>query len=94
MYKWVYCCLASAAMGASILLPLTSFARDVVVHAAHMIDGVSNRSRDNVSVLIHDDRIVAVQDGFVTPAGAEVLEFATGTVLPGLIDAHIHVTKP
>jgi len=92
MFNRVYCALAYAVMGLPMLLPSTSFAKDIVVHAAHLIDGVSERARDNVSVLIHDDRIVAVQDGFVNPVGAEILEFANGTVLPGLVDVHIHVT--
>ncbi|MGA0600046.1 amidohydrolase family protein [Caulobacter sp. KR2-114] len=69
-----------------------ALARDVVVHAGHLIDGVSKTPRDNVSILIHDDRITAVQAGFVTPSGAEVIDLSHQTVLPGLIDCHDHIT--
>jgi imidazolonepropionase-like amidohydrolase len=78
---------ALALCGASPVL-----AKDVVIHAGRLIDGLSKVARGNVSILIHDDRITAVEDGFVTPAGAEVIDLSTSTVLPGLIDCHDHVT--
>ena len=68
-------------------------ARDMVVHAGRLIDGIDKSSRTNVSILIHDDRITAVQSGFVSPAGAEVIDLSKATVLPGLIDAHVHITS-
>lgn len=67
-------------------------AKDRVIHAGRLIDGVSRTPREQVSILIHDDRITAVQDGFTTPPGAEVIDLSSATVLPGLIDCHDHVT--
>lgn len=67
-------------------------AADLAVHAGHLIDGVSARPRDKVTIVIRDDRIVAVQDGFTTPPGATVIDLSTATVLPGLIDTHDHLT--
>src|ERR1700743_1534888 len=69
-----------------------AFAKDVVIHAGHLIDGVSKAPREHVSIVIHDDRITGVENGFVTPAGAEVIDLSPATVLPGLIDCHDHVT--
>jgi len=66
-------------------------AADVVVHAGQLIDGVSRSPRQHVSVLIHDDRIVSVTDGFDTPRGARIIDLSHATVLPGLIDAHVHL---
>ena len=74
------CCAAAAA------------ASDIVIHAGRLIDGVSKTPRGNVSILIHDDRIVSVTDGFTTPAGAQVIDLSHATVLPGLIDCHVHIT--
>ncbi|HEY0341531.1 MAG TPA: amidohydrolase family protein, partial [Steroidobacteraceae bacterium] len=68
-------------------------AKDIVIHAGHLIDGVSKAPREHVSILIHDDRITGVQDGFVTAAGADVVDLSAATVLPGLIDCHDHVTS-
>jgi hypothetical protein len=49
--------------------PGAASARDIVVHAGKLIDGASKTVQSNVSILIHDDRIAAVQPGFVTPKG-------------------------
>jgi len=63
-----------------------------VVHAGRLIDGTSTTVRERVSILIADDRIADVQPGFVTPAGAQVIDLSRSTVMPGLIDSHVHVT--
>ncbi len=68
-------------------------AKDIVIHAGRLIDGVSKTERSQVSILIHDDRIADVQPGFVTPAGAEIVDLSNATVLPGLIDCHDHITS-
>ncbi|QUD88316.1 metal-dependent hydrolase family protein [Phenylobacterium montanum] len=67
-------------------------AKDVVIHAGRLIDGVSKTEQSQVSILIHDDRITGVQAGFVTQAGATVIDLSDATVLPGLIDCHDHIT--
>ena len=69
-----------------------AWATDVVVHAGTLIDGVSAQPAHRVSILIHDERITAVQDGFVTPPGATVIDLASQTVLPGFIDCHDHIS--
>jgi imidazolonepropionase-like amidohydrolase len=75
----------------AVLIAGTAWAGDVVVHAGTLIDGASDKPRRGVSILIHDDRITGVKDGFVTPAGAQVIDLSQATVMPGFIDAHIHV---
>ena len=66
-------------------------ARDIVIHAGRLIDGTGAEPRTAVSILIHDDRITAVQPGYVTSAGAEIVDLSRETVLPGLIDCHVHI---
>ncbi len=80
------------AASALCLFAVPAFAKDVVIHAGMLIDGLSDTARKQVSILIHDDRIVSVSDGFVSPAGAEVIDLSHETVLPGLIDCHVHLT--
>ena len=67
-------------------------AKDIVIHAGRLIDGTSKAPQAHMSILIHDDRITGVQSGFVTPKGAEVIDLSNATVLPGLIDCHVHLT--
>lgn len=70
-----------------------AMAQDVVIHAGRLIDGLTFQPRTEVSILIKGDRIIGVEPGYQTPAGATVIDLKSGTVLPGLIDAHTHVTS-
>jgi len=66
-------------------------AADVVIHAGSLLDGIAATPRQHVSIIIHDDRITGVEDGFTTRAGAEVVDLSNATVLPGFIDCHVHI---
>jgi imidazolonepropionase-like amidohydrolase len=64
----------------------------VAIHAANLIDGVSNQVRHNVLVVIKGNKIESVTSGGNSPAGATVINLpADVTVLPGLIDTHTHI---
>ena len=89
MKSWMLTGAAALALAGGFAGAAT--AKDVVIHAGRLIDGTGGPPRDKVSILIHDDRVVAVQDGFATPAGAEVIDLSDDTVLPGLIDCHVHI---
>jgi imidazolonepropionase-like amidohydrolase len=85
MMRGLICVAALAASGAGM-------AQDIVIHAGTLIDGVSQMPRKQVSILVRDDKIVSVESGFQTPAGAKVIDLSTATVLPGFIDCHVHVS--
>ena len=80
---------------AAIAVGLCSSARaeNVVIHAGSLLDGISRTPQSQVSILVQDDRIVGVEKGFVTPAGSRVIDLSKATVLPGLIDCHVHITS-
>jgi imidazolonepropionase-like amidohydrolase len=84
--------LAAGAAALALLAAQGAWAKDVVIHAGRLIDGVSAAPQEKVSILVRDDRIVSVEPGFTTPAGAEVVDLSNATVLPGLIDCHDHIT--
>jgi imidazolonepropionase-like amidohydrolase len=64
----------------------------VVIRAARLWDGKADAVVSPGVVLAVDGRIVAVGARAQPPAGAEVIELGDATLLPGLMDAHTHVT--
>jgi imidazolonepropionase-like amidohydrolase len=62
------------------------------VKARAMLDVQSGRIVDNPVVLVTGDRITAVGPGLAIPDGYEVVDLGGATILPGLIDAHTHLT--
>jgi imidazolonepropionase-like amidohydrolase len=67
-------------------------AKDLVIHAGTLLDGVSDIPRHQVSIVVRGDRIVSVDSGFSAPAGAEIIDLSADTVMPGFVDCHVHVS--
>ena len=65
-----------------------------VIHAAHMLDGVSKSTQGRVTVTISGGRIKSVESGTHDVPGAEVIDLGDATLLPGLIDVHKHMGPP
>jgi imidazolonepropionase-like amidohydrolase len=64
----------------------------LAIRAARAFDGVSAQLIEQPLVQVEDGRIVAVDSGGIEPpAGAEVVDLGDTTLLPGLIDAHVHL---
>jgi imidazolonepropionase-like amidohydrolase len=63
----------------------------VVLHAARLLDVENARIVSPGEVLITGDRITEAGTAVKHPAGAEVIDLGNRTLLPGLIDAHIHL---
>jgi imidazolonepropionase-like amidohydrolase len=84
--------LTAALMLGSVVRP--ACADDVIIHAGRLYDGVSDRRRDHVSIVIHDERITAVEQGYVQLPGAVIIDLTAATVLPGFIDCHVHLSSP
>ena len=56
-----------------------------------VLDGTSRERREDHHVLVEGDRIREVSDRPITSAAAETIDLAGRTLMPGLIDAHVHV---
>ena len=69
--------------------------KTVAIHAGQLFDGKSDRLSSNQVIVVQGDRIAEVGPAASVkiPAGAEEIDLATGTVLPGLIEGHNHMFK-
>src|SRR5580658_4195713 len=56
-----------------------------------VLDGTRTERREGHHVLVEGDRIREVSDRPILFAGAEMIDLAGRTLMPGLIDAHVHV---
>jgi len=63
----------------------------VVLHAARLLDVEAGKIVTPGEVLVEGERIVAAGTSVAHPAGAEVIALGDTTLMPGLIDAHIHL---
>jgi len=87
----------SNAISGVFLLALTlasvpAFGERIVIHAGTLIDGRSDRPLQSQSIVIEDNRIVDVAAGYVELEDVDrVVDLMRYTVMPGLIDAHVHL---
>ena len=70
---------------------VTERRRLTAIHAAALYDGVSAGLVRDPMLLLDGDRIVAVEAGGSAPPDADIVELAGATLLPGLIDTHVHL---
>lgn len=67
----------------------------VVLRGGHWLDVRAGRLRPNGAIVVRNGRVVAMHapgSAWRPPAGAQVIDLEGRTVLPGLIDAHVHLT--
>lgn len=79
--------LAANAAGQSQPAP----SHPIVLHAARLLDVKTGRILKPGEILVQGERIAEVATSVKHPAGAEVIDLGDRTLLPGLIDAHIHL---
>ena len=65
----------------------------VAIQAGHLFDARTGRMLNNQVVLIQGDRIADVGAEVQIPAAARVLDMSSMTVLPGMIDTHVHLNS-
>jgi imidazolonepropionase-like amidohydrolase len=63
----------------------------IVLHAARLIEVDTGRTLTPGEIRIEGDHIAEVGTAVQHPPGAEVVDLGNSTLLPGLIDAHVHL---
>ena len=66
-------------------------ARPVILHAARVLEIDSGKIITPGEILVRGERIVEVGSSVTHEAGAETIDLGDRTLMPGLIDAHVHL---
>ena len=78
----------------AVAFSLSAADKTYVLKAAHLFDGKSDHVVSPGLVVVTNGKITAVGAAAAFPAGAEAIDLGDATLLPGLIDAHTHLTYP
>src|SRR5579871_1754449 len=84
MTRFLLLCAAASLLSAQNPHP-------IVIHAARLLDVESGKIARPGEVLVQGERIVEIGSAVNRPAGAEIIDLGDRTLLPGLIDAHVHL---
>jgi len=72
--------------------PLFLIAQTTYLHCGRLLTMVDEQVQTDMTVVVEGGRIVRIERGFTRPsAGVEVVDLKNKTVLPGLIDCHVHL---
>ena len=63
----------------------------IVLHAARLLEINTGKILSPGEVLVEGDRIASVGTSVPHPAGAKIIDLGDRTLMPGMIDAHIHL---
>ena len=74
------------------LSPFFLQAQKTIIHCGKLIDVKALSVLNNMSIIVEGKKIVAVQSGYVDGAkGDQIINLKNKTVMPGLIDMHVHL---
>ena len=77
----------------ALLFSCVLMCQSAYIHCGKLIDTKSGKVLNNKTIIISGKTISSVQDGFVVPKDArvKVIDLKSKTVMPGLIDMHVHI---
>ncbi|HEY1875229.1 MAG TPA: amidohydrolase family protein [Steroidobacteraceae bacterium] len=73
--------------------PAPAVNRPIVLKAAHLFDSVSGTLTNGAVIVVQGNKIQTVGGGAPLPADAQVIDLGDATLLPGFIDAHVHLSQ-
>ena len=84
--------LAVLTLAAALLGPENAGAQATVIRAGHLIDPATGKVTDNQSIVVQDGKIAFVGTEVSVTPNTQVIDLSKSWVLPGLMDAHTHLT--
>ncbi len=87
-----YWIIAPAALGQGAAPAAAPGSSPIVLKAAHLFDSVSGKLIEHGEVVVVGNKIQAVGTDVAIPANAQVIDLGDATLLPGFIDAHVHLS--
>lgn len=66
----------------------------IFIKAGLLLDGTGDEPKNNKGILIEDGKIISIQDMELIPDDCTVYDFSSQTVMPGMINCHIHLDMP
>ncbi len=92
MLRKILCvCFSIIVLGSACALAQTTESRSIVLHAARLLDIENGKILSPGEVHIQGERIAEVGTSVKRPSGAQIIDLGDRTLLPGLIDAHVHL---
>src|SRR6201989_1496562 len=77
---------------AALLMPGALLAQRTIIYCGKLIDPASLQVKTEMSIIVTGNTITDLQKGYVSAAaGDKVIDLKNKTVMPGLIDAHVHL---
>src|SRR5438445_13591359 len=83
---------ALLAGSAALSIAAAANAETYAIQAGHLIVDAAQPARGNSTVVVDNRRISRIDNGFTAPPGAIVVDERSRTVMPGMTDAHVHLT--
>ena len=76
-----------------LLLALSVNGQTTYLHCGKLVDTKNGNVVTNKTIVVSGDKITAVEDGFIQPTSSSdtVIDLKDKTVMPGLIDMHVHI---
>ncbi len=72
----------------------SAFAQKTYIQCGHLIDGISGKGQSEMTVVVDGKMITDIQKGYTSGnSGDKVIDLKNKTVMPGLIDCHVHLEE-
>lgn len=88
--KKTFLALAVSAAAATLSLSVQAA---TLIHAGNAFTGTSDKLKSKVTIVVEGNKIEAIKNGYMQPSdGDTVIDLKDATVMPGLMDMHVHLS--